>query len=162
MLETLENFANQHFENLIKYNDIKGGRLKFVSTANDTIEFFYIDKHGNEVSGASEGFQRMKVLSVLMAIISVTKTGYEYPLLADAPLSAFGQGFIRGFFEETAKVFPQSIILIKDLYDKTSPNKINVLGQELLSNDAIKTVYLNEIPEDLDQIDIFTTKKKIK
>lgn len=162
MMETLENFANQHFQNLIKYNDIKGGRLKFVSTLNDTIEFFYIDKHGNEVSGASEGFQRMKVLSVLMAIISVTKTGYEYPLLADAPLAAFGQGFIRGFFEETANVFPQSIILIKDLYDKASPNKINVLGQELLSNEAIKTVYLNEIPKDLDQIDIFTTKKKIK
>ncbi len=162
MLDTLENYANQHFSNLIKYNDIKGGKLKFVNTANDTIEFYYIDKFGNEVSGASEGFQRMKVLSVLMAIISVTKTGYEYPLLADAPLSAFGQGFIRGFFEETAKVFPQSIILIKDLYDKTSPNKINVLGQELLSNEDIKTVYLNEIPEDLDQIDIYTTKKKIK
>ena len=162
MLDTLEGFANQHFQNLIKYNDIKGGELKFLTTANDTIEFFYVDKLGNEVSGASEGFQRMKVLSVLMAIISVTKTGYEYPLLADAPLSAFGQGFIRGFFEETANVFPQSIILIKDLYDKTSPNKINVLGQELLSNDAIKTVYLNEIPENLDQIDIYTTKKKIK
>jgi len=162
MLETLEKFANQHFKNLIKYNDIKGGELKFVSTANDTIEFFYVDRLGNEVSGASEGFQRMKVLSVLMAIISVTKTGYEYPLLADAPLSAFGQGFIRGFFEETAQVFPQSIILIKDLYDKNSPNKINSLGHELLKNENIKTVYLNEIPENLDQIDIYTTKQKIK
>jgi len=98
----------------------------------------------------------------LMAIISVTKTGYEYPLLADAPLSAFGQGFIRGFFEETAQVFPQSIILIKDLYDKNSPNKINSLGHELLKNENIKTVYLNEIPENLDQIDIYTTKQKIK
>src|SRR6185437_16720557 len=79
MLETLEKFANEHFQNLIKYNDVKGGRLKFISTANDTIEFSYIDQRGNEVAGASEGFQRMKVLSVLMAIISVTKTGYEYP-----------------------------------------------------------------------------------
>jgi DNA sulfur modification protein DndD len=162
MLDNLERAANNHFSNLIKYNDTKGGRLKFVNTSNDTIEFFYIDKVGNEVSGASEGFQRMKVLSVLMAIISVTKTGYEYPLLADAPLAAFGQGFIKGFFEETAKVFPQSIILIKDLYDKTSPNKISLLGQELLSNTAINTVYLNEIPENLEQIDRYTTKKKVK
>lgn len=162
MLENLEKYANIHFKNLIKYNDIKGGELKFVNTTNDTIEFSYVDRLGNEVSGASEGFQRMKVLSVLMAIISVTKTGYEYPLLADAPLSAFGQGFIKGFFEETGNVFPQSIILIKDLYDKFSPSKINALGHELLKNDNIKTVYLNEIPEDLDQIDIYTTKQKIK
>lgn len=162
MLEMLEKYANEHFLNLIQYNDVRGGRLKFINTANDTIEFSYVDRNGNVVSNASEGFQRMKVLSVLMAIISVSKTGYEYPLLADAPLSAFGQAFIQGFFEETAKVFPQSIILIKDLFDKNSPDKITQLGQQLLALDHITTVYLNEVPKDLEQIELYTTKIKIK
>lgn len=162
MLQSLEENANKHFKNLIKYNDLEGGNLKFVKSVNDTIEFQYVDKQGNEVTGASEGFQRMKVISVLMAIISISKTGYEYPLLADAPLSAFGQGFIKGFFEETAKVFPQSILLIKDIYDKHSKTKLNALGEELLQDPQIKTIYVNQIPEGLPQIDIYTTKSKLK
>ncbi len=162
MLQTLEFYANAHFKNLIKYNDLKGGELKFISTPTDTIEFSYVDRNGNEVAGASEGFQRMKVLSVLMAIISVNKTGYEYPLLADAPLSAFGQNFIKGFFEETAIVFPQSIILIKELYDENSPNKLNTLGFELLESENIKTMYVNNMPKDIEQFEMYTTKTKLK
>jgi len=162
MLGTLEKHANTHFKSLIKYSDLTGGELKFIGTPTDTIEFSYVDKKGNDVAGASEGFQRMKVLSVLMAIISVNKTGYEYPLLADAPLSAFGQNFIRGFFEETALVFPQSILLIKDLYDKDTPNKLNKLGTELLTSDNVKTLFVNDIPKGLEQVEIYTTKKKLK
>lgn len=162
MLNSLEDNANKHFKNLIKYNDLEGGQLKFIKSINDTIEFRYVDKLGNEVTGASQGFQRMKVISVLMAIISISKTGYEYPLLADAPLSAFGQGFIQGFFEETAKVFPQSILLIKDIYEKNSSTKLNTLGEELLKNADIKTMYVNMIPEGLSQIEIYTNKTKLK
>ena len=162
MLDKLEKHANQHFQNLIKYNDLQGGQLKFIKSINDTIDFKYQDKNGHEVTGASEGFQRMKVLSVLMAIISISKTEYEYPLLADAPLSAFGQAFIKGFFEETTKVFPQSLLLIKDIYEKESPNKLNALGNELLNNPSVKTLYVNQIPEGLPQIEILTTKIKLK
>jgi len=162
MLDKLEQHANHHFQNLIKYNDLQGGQLKFIKSINDTIDFKYQDKKGHEVTGASEGFQRMKVLSVLMAIISISKTGYEYPLLADAPLSAFGQAFIKGFFEETSEVFPQSLLLIKDIYEKEAPNKLNSLGNELLNNPLVKTLYVNQIPEGLPQIEIFTTKIKLK
>lgn len=162
MLGKLEEHANIHFKSLIKYNDLKGGELKFIKSVSDTIEFRYQDQNGNEVSGASEGFQRMKVLSVLMAIISISKTGYEYPLLADAPLSAFGQAFIKGFFEETAEVFPQSILLIKDIYDQESKNKLNALGNELLTNGKVKTIYVNQIPEGLSQIEAYTLKTKVK
>ncbi|MAE83945.1 MAG: hypothetical protein CMB80_14485 [Flammeovirgaceae bacterium] len=162
MLLKLEEEANQHFQNLIKYNELAGGILKFEKNARGTIDFKYVDDEGNEVTGASEGFQRMKVLAVLMAVISVNPYGYLYPLLADAPLSAFGQGFIKGFFEETEKVFPQSIILIKDLYDRESDNKLNKLGNELLKNNSVSTIYLNQIPQDLKQIDVYTEHKKIK
>jgi DNA sulfur modification protein DndD len=162
MLLKLEKEANQHFQNLIKYNELAGGILKFEKNPRGTIDFKYIDEQNNEVTGASEGFQRMKVLAVLMAIISVNPYGYLYPLLADAPLSAFGQGFIRGFFEETEKVFPQSIILIKDLYDRDSENKLNKLGNELLKNSSVSTIYLNQIPKNLKQVEVYTEHKKIK
>jgi len=92
----------------------------------------------------------------------VNPYGYLYPLLADAPLSAFGQGFIRGFFEETEKVFPQSIILIKDLYDRDSENKLNKLGNELLNNRSVSSIYLNQIPENLKQVEVYTEHIKIK
>lgn len=162
MILKLEKEANQHFQNLIKYNELAGGILKFEKNARGTIDFKYIDDEGNEVTGASEGFQRMKVLAVLMAVISVNPYGFLYPLLADAPLSAFGQGFIKGFFEETEKVFPQSIILIKDLYDRDSDNKLNSLGNELLKNNSVRTIYLNQIPKNLKQVDVYTEHKKIK
>jgi DNA sulfur modification protein DndD len=162
MILKLEKEANQHFQNLIKYNELAGGILKFEKNPRGTIDFKYIDEEGNEVTGASEGFQRMKVLAVLMAIISVNPYGYLYPLLADAPLSAFGQGFIRGFFEETEKVFPQSIILIKDLYDRDSDNKLNKLGNELLKNNSVSTIYLNQIPKNLKQVEVYTEHIKIK
>jgi len=162
MILKLEKEANQHFQNLIKYNELAGGILRFKKNPRGTIDFKYLDEEGNEVTGASEGFQRMKVLAVLMAVISVNPYGYLYPLLADAPLSAFGQGFIKGFFEETDKVFPQSIILIKDLYDRDSENKLNKLGGELLKDASVSTIYLNQIPKDLKQIEVYTEHKKIK
>jgi len=155
MILKLEEKANQHFQNLIKHNEIEGGILKFEKNPRGTIDFKYVDEEDNEVTGASEGFQRMKVLAVLMAVISVNPNGYLYPLLADAPLSVFGQGFIKGFFEETEKVFPQSIILISD-------NKLNQLGKELLKNASVSTIYLNQIPKNKKQVEIFTENKKIK
>lgn len=162
MINKLEEKANHHFQNLIKYNELKGGLLKFDKNRLGTIDFKYIDDEGNEVTGASEGFQRMKVLAVLMAIISVNSSRFMYPLLADAPLSAFGQGFIKGFFEETKEVFPQSIILIKDLYDRDSDNKLNNLGNELLMNNSVSTIYLNQIPRNLKQVEVYTEQIKIK
>jgi len=162
MISKLESEANNHFQNLIMYNELSGGILKFEKTPLGTIDFNYLDEDGNEVTGASEGFQRMKVLAVLMAVISVNPHGYLYPLLADAPLSAFGHGFIKGFFEETQKVFPQSIILIKDLYDKDSKNKLNQLGNELMQNNSVSTIYLNKIPKNRKQVEVYTKLKKIK
>lgn len=153
MVSLLENHANTHFQNLIKYNDIKGGLLKFEKTPAGGISLDYIDEAGNEVSGASEGFQRMKKFAVVMSIISANTSQYNYPLLADAPLSAFGNAFNKGFFDSIPDVFPQSIILVKDLYDKDIEGKLTDLGQKLLESDNIKTFYLNEVDEELPQIE---------
>ena len=162
MLERLEQFSNQHFKNLVKYNELSGGILKFKQTLSDTIELDVVDGNNNIISGSSEGFQRMKKLAVVMAIISAKGSGFNYPMFADAPLSTFGKGFIKSFFEEIPNVFPQSIILINNIYDAESENKLNDVGNELLNNDGhVSTLYLNEV-EDVPQVERRTIISKLK
>ena len=162
MIKKLEEHANKHFKNLIANNDLAGGLLKFEKTPSGSINFNYIDSKGNLVSGSSEGFQRMKKFSVVMAIITSGNQEYNYPLLADAPISAFGEGFTEGFFEATGEVFPQSIVLVKELYDRNSDQKITELGKRLLKDKNVKTMYVNQVPKDAEQIDLVTTKMKLK
>lgn len=162
MVKLLEKYANEHFQNLIKYNDLAGGILKFEKSPSGSILFNYMDSKGNIVHGSSEGFQRMKKFSVVMAVISANTQKYNYPLLADAPISAFGEGFTEGFFEATGKVFPQSIVLVKDLYKGNDEMKINDLGKKLLKDPNVKTMYVNQVNEGVEQVDLVTTKIKLK
>ncbi|PVW16408.1 AAA family ATPase [Marixanthomonas spongiae] len=162
MIQLLEKHANIHFKNLIKNNDLTGGILKFEKNPNGSINFNYIDSNGNTVHGSSEGFQRMKKFSVVMAIISANNSVYNYPLLADAPISAFGEGFTEGFFEAISDVFPQSIVLVKELYKREDEMKINELGKRLLKDGKVKTMYVNHVPENAEQIELVTSQTKLK
>lgn len=162
MINLLEEHANIHFKNLIKNNDLSGGILKFEKNLNGSINFNYLDSKGNSVYGSSEGFQRMKKFSVVMAIISANNAEYNYPLLADAPISAFGEGFTEGFFEAIGDVFPQSIVLVKELYKREDEMKINELGKRLLKDARVKTMYVNHVPENAEQIELITTQTKLK
>ncbi|MBB2147365.1 ATP-binding protein [Pedobacter gandavensis] len=162
MIKKLEEHANNHFQSLIKSNDLVGGVLKFEKTPSGAINFNYIDRAGNIVSGASEGFQRMKKFSVVMAIITANNSEYNYPLLADAPLSAFGEGFTEGFFESTAKIFPQSVILVKELFDRNDDQKLTSLGRKLRKEDFVKAMYLNTVPEGAEQKDLETKQIRLK
>lgn len=162
MVNLLENNANKHFQELIKYNDLAGGILKFSKTPSGSITFDYIDKEKNIVHGASQGFQIMKKFSVVMAIISANTSQYNYPLIADAPISAFGEGFTEGFFEATSKVFPQSIVLIKELYKSNDEMKINETGKKLLKDNNVKTMYVNQVNKGVEQVELVTTKIKLK
>ena len=162
MVSLLEKYANEHFQSLIKYNDLAGGILKFEKSPSGSILFNYMDSKGNVVHGSSEGFQRMKKFSVVMSVISANTTKYNYPLLADAPISAFGEGFTEGFFEATGNVFPQSIVLVKDLYKGNDTMKINDLGKKLLKDPMVKTMYVNQVTEGVEQVDLITTKIKLK
>jgi len=162
MISLLEEHANMHFKNLIKNNDLSGGILKFEKNLNGSINFNYLDSKGNSVYGSAEGFQRMKKFSVVMAIISANNSQYNYPLLADAPISAFGEGFTEGFFEAIGDVFPQSIVLVKELYKREDEMKINELGKRLLKDKKVRTMYVNHVTEDSEQIDLVTTQTKLK
>lgn len=162
MIKKLEEHANVHFKNLIANNDLAGGILKFEKNPSGSISFNYVDRKGNLVTGSSEGFQRMKKFSVVLAIITSGNQEYNYPLLADAPISAFGEGFTEGFFDASGQVFPQSIVLVKELYDRNSEQKLTELGMRLLKSDNVKTMYVNQVPKDAEQIDLVTTKLKLK
>lgn len=162
MISMLEKHANIHFKNLIVNNDLAGGILKFEKSPSGSISFNYMDSNNNVVHGSSEGFQRMKKFSVVLAIITANSSNFNYPLLADAPISAFGEGFTEGFFEATGKVFPQSIVLVKELYKNGDPMKINELGKRLLIDKNVKTMYVNQVTEGAEQIDLITTKIKLK
>lgn len=162
MIQLLEEHANKHFKNLIKNNDLSGGILKIEKNPNGAISFNYIDSNGNTVHGSSEGFQRMKKFSVVMAIISANNSKYNYPLLADAPISAFGEGFTEGFFEAIGDVFPQSIVLVKELYKREDEMKINELGKRLLKDGKVKTMYVNHVQENAEQIELVTSQTKLK
>lgn len=162
MIKLLEKFANKHYQNLISSSSLSGGILKFEKSPTGSINFNHLDSQGNVVHGRSEGFQRMKKFSVVMAIISANTSQYNYPLLADAPLSAFGKGFTDGFFRAIGKVFPQCIILVKELYDADDDMKISDLGKRLLKDDIVKTMYVNQVAKGTEQINLSTTKIRLK
>lgn len=162
MIELLETHANKHFKSLIKNNELSGGYLKFNKNPDGSIDFNYVDSNDNPVYGSSQGFQRMKKFSVVMAIITANNKEFNYPLLADAPISDFGEGFTEGFFEAIGDVFPQSIVLVKELYKKDDDMKINQLGKRLQKDSRVKTMYINHVPEDAEQIDLVTTKTRLK
>lgn len=160
-IEKLEISANQFYGDLVKYNKLKGARLKFDKLPNEGVALTVIGSDGHRVTGNSEGFQRIRKLAVVMGIISLSGT-FHYPLFADAPLSSFGKGFIKSFFEVIPKVFPQSIILIKDIYKSESESKLDEIGEALYKEKNIKRIYLNESPEGVEQNELSTIITKLK
>jgi len=160
-IEKLEESANHFYSQLIKYNKLKGANLKFDKLPNEGVALTVIGSDGHRVTGNSEGFQRIRKLAVVMGIISLSKT-FHYPLFADAPLSSFGKGFIKSFFEVIPEVFPQSIILIKDIYKSESASKLDEIGDALYKDKKINRIYLNELPQGVEQNELSTIITKLK
>ena len=163
VLEKLEARSNEFYAKLTAGNNVMGGTMVFEKTPFDTIEVKVLTDTGSELTGASEGFQRMKKIAVVMAIISSRLGGgrFMYPFIADAPFSAFGKNFINNFFETVPDVFDQSIILIKDLYDVDDPECLSEDGHKILdsmrSGELRGTFYVNRIPEEADPTNLKTT-----
>ena len=162
VIDTLEKKSNEYYQLLTSGNNVEGGKLSFSKTSYDSIQLKVYNEAGGELTGASEGFQRMKKIAVLMAIISSKFSGghYEYPFIADAPFSAFGKNFINNFFETVPSVFRQCIIMIKDLYDINAPKLITPDGENILEKmkqDQLPgTFYVISIPEVADPVNMVT------
>ena len=70
VLDKLERRSNEFYAKLTAGNNVLGGTMVFEKTPFDTIEVKVLTDTGSELTGASEGFQRMKKIAVVMAIIS--------------------------------------------------------------------------------------------
>lgn len=168
VINDLETKSNKFYQLLTSGNNVIGGNLKFTKTAYDAIQVDVLTQFGDRLSGASEGFQRMKKIAIVMAIIS-SKIGdrhFAYPFIADAPFSAFGKNFINNFFDVVPKVFNQSIIMIKDMYEIDAPELITEDGKRILekmkSGEILGTFYVNAINEMADTTGLETEIKPYK
>ena len=162
VISKLETKSNEFYTKLTAGNNVMGGTMRFERTDLDTIEVKVLTNNGSELTGASEGFQRMKKIAVVMAIISSRLGGgrFMYPFIADAPFSAFGKNFINNFFDTVPDVFDQSIILIKDLYDVDNEQCLSEDGhkvlQQMLDGQLHGTFYVNKIPKEADPTQLST------
>ena len=166
ILDGLRKDANEKYKDLLKGNPVEGGTLTFEKQSDGTVHVSIKNAENGDLTGLGTGFQRMKQLSIIMAIIS-TKVGdnrFDYPFISDAPFSEFGDNFIKNFFRIAPKVFTQSIIMDKDLYDVNDPSNMNPLGHEIYnkmkSGEIPGTFYVNYIEERSDVTSLITKTKK--
>ena len=135
VLNKLETLSNNYYEKLTEGNEALRGTLHFSKTPDETVVIKVLDDNGFDVTGASEGLQRMKKIAVVMEIISsnLGDGNFNYPFIADAPFSAFGRNFIDNFIKVVPEVFNQSIIMIKELLDVDDENHLTDNGKEILN-----------------------------
>lgn len=166
IVRNLEGYANTMYSELTAGNQTTGGHLKFqMQDDNQTVKVTVLNDAGEELLGNGKGFKRMKQLAIVMSIIS-SKIGnkqFDYPFISDAPFSEFGGNFINNFLNIAPKVFRQSIIMIKDLYDPNDAQYITSAGKQVV--DKMKkgempgTFYVNWVKERADQSNLVTDKK---
>lgn len=153
IISSIETASNDNFHRLTKNNAVGGGNIKITKLDDKNIQVAVKSVDGkDEMTGLGTGFQRMKQLAILMAIIQtqIGGTKYDAPLIADAPFSEFSNNFMNNFIEETPKVFKQEIILTKDTVVTLKDGTVilNDLGEEIknkIVNKEIEgTFYLNQ------------------
>ena len=168
ILKSLEINANRKYDELTHGNLSAGGKLNFSKQADGTVQVSIKNINDGELTGLGTGFQRMKQLSIIMAIISskIGNNQFDYPFISDAPFSEFGDNFINNFFKIAPNVFMQSIIFIKELYDPNSENYLNDLGKKILkkmeNGEIPGTFYVNVIEEKADTTNLVTKNRCYK
>lgn len=168
ILNSLEVNANIKYRELTQGNLSAGGKLNFSKQADGTVQVSIKNINDGELTGLGTGFQRMKQLSIIMAIISskIVNKRFDYPFISDAPFSEFGDNFINNFFKIAPNVFTQSIIFIKELYDPSTENYLNALGEKILekmkNGDIPGTFHVNVIEEKADTTNLVTKNRCYK
>lgn len=167
-IHILEEQANEKYIQLTEGNQSSGGKLVFKKD-HDVVNVSIRDINNGVITGLGTGFQRMKQLAIVMAIISAkigNEKKFDYPFISDAPFSEFGENFISNFFKVAPSVFSQCIILIKELYDPKSKDFLTPFGHKVLdtmkSNDMPGTFYVNIIQEKADTTGLVTSHKCYK
>ena len=167
-IEALAQNANEKYKALTSGNQSSGGILDF-QRDHDIVNVTIRDVNNGEITGLGTGFQRMKQLAIVMAVLS-SQIGdekmFDYPFISDAPFSEFGENFINNFFAVAPEVFSQSIIMIKELYDPNADDLLTPFGRRILdkmNKGQIRgTFYVNVIEEKADTTGLVTTHKCYK
>lgn len=167
-IKALAQNANEKYRALTSGNQSSGGILDF-QRDHDVVNVTIRDVNNGEITGLGTGFQRMKQLAIVMAVIS-SKIGdekkFDYPFISDAPFSEFGENFINNFFAVAPDVFSQSIIMIKELYDPKADDLLTPFGRRILDKmnkgQIPGTFYVNVIEEKADTTGLVTTHKCYK
>lgn len=164
IVNSLQSEANLMYSRLTEGNQTSGGTLRFDRQEDGTVRVCVVSASGEELTGNGTGFQRMKQLAIVMSIISskLENKHFDYPFISDAPFSEFSFNFINNFFNIAPKVFTQSIIMIKDLYDPKRPNYITPDGERILERmrrgEMNGMFYVNYMDERNDASDMVTKK----
>ena len=164
-ISALAKEANEKYVALTSGNQSSGGVLKFERN-HDIVNVSIRDIQNGVITGLGTGFQRMKQLAIVMAVIS-SKIGnekkFDYPFISDAPFSEFGENFISNFFRVAPSVFTQSIIMIKELYDPKANDYLTAFGRRILedmkSGKIPGTFYVNVIKDKTDTTGLVTSHK---
>lgn len=164
-IKALAEQANEKYTALTSGNQSSGGQLRFERN-HDVVNVSIRDVQNGEITGLGTGFQRMKQLAIVMAIIS-SKIGdekkFDYPFISDAPFSEFGENFVNNFFRVAPGVFGQSIIMIKELYDPNAKDLLTPFGRKILEDmkggKIPGTFYVNVIEERADTTGLVTSHK---
>ena len=164
-ISALAKEANEKYVALTSGNQSSGGILKFERN-HDVVNVSIRDVKNGVITGLGTGFQRMKQLAIVMAVIS-SKIGdekkFDYPFISDAPFSEFGENFISNFFRVAPSVFTQSIIMIKELYDPKANDYLTPFGRRILedmkSGKIPGTFYVNVIEDRTDTTGLVTSHK---
>ena len=167
-ISALAKEANEKYVALTSGNQSSGGILKFERN-HDIVNVSIRDVQNGVITGLGTGFQRMKQLAIVMAVIS-SKIGdekkFDYPFISDAPFSEFGENFISNFFRVAPSVFTQSIIMIKELYDPKANDYLTAFGRKILedmkSGKLPGTFYVNVIKDKTDTTGLVTSHKCYK
>ncbi len=142
LISQLEAEANKHYQDMTKDNLSTRGIIRLSEYhGNYTPEL--VDNEGNPLSQLNTGNTLLIKLSTIMAIISArksTRDTYLYTLIADAPMSSFGENYTLGFCKTVSQVYTQSIIMSKDFYKNEN------LRNQLLNDSKINLgkVYIVE------------------
>ena len=167
-ISALAKEANEKYVALTSGNQSSGGVLKFERN-HDIVNVSIRDVQNGVITGLGTGFQRMKQLAIVMAVIS-SKIGdekkFDYPFISDAPFSEFGENFISNFFRVAPSVFTQSIIMIKELYNPKANDYLTAFGRRILedmkSGKLPGTFYVNIIKDKTDTTGLVTSHKCYK
>lgn len=165
VISALAKEANEKYMALTSGNQSSGGILKFERN-HDIVNVSIRDVKNGVITGLGTGFQRMKQLAIVMAVIS-SKIGdekkFDYPFISDAPFSEFGENFISNFFRVAPNVFTQSIIMIKELYDPKANDYLTPFGRrirdDMKSGKIPGTFYVNVIQDKTDTTGLVTSHK---